>query len=158
MGGYAGPKKDNNFYDCDSNNTGCFRAEGRWLRYVPNRSLATTGRRTSVLSRTVLTGSMRILRCTSSTHVCAIQKVTNGAPQGPTMCRRRPPRIVPISHYFMRRKQSLLCRARAKLLCNYPRRVFEGIRREAGGRDKSCTVIIFEFGSVPSARTESADL
>lgn len=50
--------------------------------------------------------------------------------QGSTMCRQGPPRIVPISHYFMRRKRSLLCRARAKL-CNYPRRILEGIR---GGR------------------------
>lgn len=29
VGGYAGPKEGNNFYDCDSNNTGCFRAERR---------------------------------------------------------------------------------------------------------------------------------
>lgn len=48
--------------------------------------------------------------------------------QDPTMCRRRLPRIVPISHYFMRRKRSLLCHARTKLLCNYPRKVLEGIR------------------------------
>lgn len=33
----------------------------------------------------------------------------------------------------MRRKRSLLCRSRTKLLYNYPRRVLEGIR-EGGGR------------------------
>lgn len=54
--------------------------------------------------------------------------------QDSTMCRRGPPRIVPISHYFMRRKRSLLCRARAKLLCNYPRRILEGIQGGGGGR------------------------
>jgi len=29
VGGYEGPKEGNNFYDCDSNNTGCFLAEER---------------------------------------------------------------------------------------------------------------------------------
>lgn len=41
VGGYTGPKEDNNFYDCDSNNTGCLRAI-RDTRYVPDRSTATT--------------------------------------------------------------------------------------------------------------------
>lgn len=40
VGGYTGPKEDNNFYDYDSNNTECLRAI-RDTRYVPDQSMAT---------------------------------------------------------------------------------------------------------------------
>lgn len=56
-----------------------------------------------------------------------------------TMCRRACQGAVLISYYFMRRKRFLLCRARTKPLCNYPRKVLKG----ENAWDKSCTVIVF---------------
>lgn len=64
------------------------------------------------------------LRCTS--HVYSWDRRWLMVLRDLMMRRRGPPWIVPISHYFMRRKRPFLYRIRPKLLCNYPRRVLEG--------------------------------